>query len=126
MWDLEELFSYKAEKPVFTLKPGYKAMEKHTKTGSTNYKKVIYYRGEPREIYAYKAPNCLTVVTMLSHSQSHLYIKSFFLNKFSILIDRRKLYEQVPTKLIRELQAIAHRRRRLPPENQAQTGYTHE
>lgn len=47
------------------------------------------------------------------------YVKSFLINKFKIAINSKKEHYQIPTRLMRELQMMALKRKNLPPLNRS-------
>jgi hypothetical protein len=101
---------------VFQVKPGYRAIESQFNNALKNFKKKILIRETATTLFYFVSPNDVIVGGAISLSQAgKWYINSFAINKFNVSIKMSKDHYQIPTKLLQELQAIAAKRKSLPP-----------
>lgn len=66
-------------------------------------------------MFYFISPNESIVAGAISLTKSKkFYVKSFTVNKFNVAINSQKEHYQIPTKLVRELQTLAMKRKNLP------------
>jgi hypothetical protein len=116
IWDFNEMIRKKDFVSVFQVRPGYRAIESQVNSGTKNYKKKILVRETATSLFYFVSPNDAIVGGAISlYETDKWYINSFAINKFSIAIKTSKDHYQIPTKLLRELHAMATKRNSLPP-----------
>lgn len=111
------MFKKKDYTNIFQIKPGYKAIESQSSSTTKLYKKKILTRESATSLFYFISPNDSIIGGAVSYNNKSgkWYIKSFAINKFSVAIKASREHYQIPTKLLRELQAIAIKRKNLPP-----------
>lgn len=90
---------------AFTVKPGYKAVERKKIVTKHELKKKILVRGKTQHMISFPTKHDNYMVSIISQgdSSNYFYIRLFYLSRFKVLIRSSKLYEQIPRKLNRLL-----------------------